>query len=306
MSPLYAKMLSRQAAEVLREVGGDILELGAGDGRLAGGIISDLSERGVRCDYKILETSSALRHRQESYLGDKAEWLSELPSSFTGVILANEVLDAVPFGVYTKRGGEWYERGVSYKGGELCWSERELSDAVLLKRFSEMSLPDGYPTEASLLGESLTSTLCELLSRGLLLLSDYGFGRSEYYHPERVTGTLMCHRGHQSDSEPLLESGLKDITSHVDFTSIAEAGLSGGAKLVGYTTQAHFLLNCGILESLSLESSDLDVSYARLSSGAQRLLGPHEMGELFKFMGLTKGEIAPLLGFSGGCRLRQL
>ena len=310
ISPLFGKMLARQTAQILQHAGGDILELGAGDGRLAAQMADELGElpesRGAR--YFILETSAALQKRQrETLRGKNIEWLGALPDSFCGAIIANEVLDAVPFLLFAKREGMWRARGVVQKNGALQWEERPAAKNEWTRRLAELDLPDGCITEINPRAEALTAALCEVLQAGAFIAADYGFGRREYYHPQRAEGTLMCHRRGRADSEPLLSPGDKDITAHVDFTAIADAGIGGGAKIAGYTTMAHFLLNCGIAETLREKSEILTVAeYAKLAAGTQKLLAPHEMGELFKFIAFTKGEIPPLLGFSAGCGLRRL
>ena len=304
ISPLFAKTLAQQAKQILK-CGGEILEIGAGDGHLAAALITELPNTCRR--YRILETSAALQLRQKQTLATHpVEWISTLPDSFCGIIIANEVLDALPFGVFLKKHGTWQTRGVACDNHSLQWREQPLTAPALLRRLDSLDLPDDYQTEMSPHAEALVTTLCAMLKNGVLLLADYGFGRTEYYHPQRNNGTLMCHRSQMSDSLPLESPGDKDITTHVDWTAIAEAGLHGGGNLGGYTTQAHFLLNCGITEILA-ESLPLgDLHYAQLAAGAQKLLLPHEMGELFKFMAFTKGDMPPLLGFLSGCRRRQL
>ena len=307
VSPLFAEMLAKQAAQILQNLpnsGGDFLELGAGDGRLSASVAKLL--RGKIRRHYILETSAALRMRQEETLrGENISWLDALPQSFCGVVVANEVLDAVPFCLYAKRGGEWRARGVACENGALQWCERPAAKDAIVCRLEEMNLPDGYISEANPRAEALTKTLCEMLRAGALLLSDYGFGRREYYHPLRASGTMMCHRMQRADDSPLDSPGDKDITAHVDFTAVADAGIEGGAAFGGYATQAQFLLNCGAAETLEKKSQTLGaMEYAKLAAGAQKLLAPHEMGELFKFIAFVKGETPPLLGFAKDARRR--
>lgn len=304
VSPLFASALARQAAQF----GGAVLELGAGDGALASGMLAALDADGIAADYRILETSAALRARQRERLRDMpATWVDEIPADFCGLILMCEVLDAVPFKLFAKRAGAWRERGVRVRDGSLEWEERSGEENEALERLTPLDLPDGYQAEVSPRAEALAATLCGNLKEGAVLVCDYGFGRAEYYHPQRGCGTLMCHRAGRADSDPLESPGDKDITAHVDFTAIAVAGAEGGASLAGYTSQAHFLVNCGIagaLEEASRRESAAD--YAALAAGAHKLLEPHEMGELFKFMLLAKGEIPPPCGFAEGDRRRQL
>ncbi|MGI9307459.1 MAG: class I SAM-dependent methyltransferase [Gammaproteobacteria bacterium] len=308
MSPLFGKMLARQTAQILRAAGGGVLELGAGDGRLAAQLIAELRAQNIPCEYYILETSAALQKRQrETLAGENAVWISALPDNFCGAVIANEVLDAAPFLLFAKRRGEWRARGVALANGALQWEERPAEKNELTARLASLNLPDDYITEICPRAEALTASVCEMLQTGAFIAADYGFGRAEYYHPQRAAGTLMCHCRGRADSEPLAEPGEKDITAHVDFTAIAEAGTDAGAALAGYTSQAHFLLNCGIAEVLQKKSESSDaVQYAKLAAGAQKLLAPHEMGELFKFIAFAKGNIPPLIGFASGSRERQL
>lgn len=306
ISPLFAQMLALQVAQVLRSGGRDILELGAGDGRLSLALAQLLREK-VGAHY-ILETAAPLKQRQEQTLaGEKITWLSSLPEQFNGVIIANEVLDAVPFSLFANRNGKWRVRGVSCPDGRLQWSERDCSDDKIISRLQQTELPDGSITEIAPQAEALSASLCSALDYGALLIADYGFVRREYYHPQRTGGTLMCHHNQRADSDPLAMPGDKDITAHVDFTGIAEAGTEAGAALAGYVTQAQFLINCGIAEVLEREARQrTSVEYARLAAGAQKLLSPHEMGELFKCMAFTKGDVPPLIGFQEGDQRHRL
>lgn len=305
ISPLFAEMLAVQAAEVLRKTGGDFLELGAGNGNLSASLARLL--RGKIRRHYILETSAALRSRQEENLRDeKISWLSSLPESFCGIVIANEVLDAVPFCLHQKENGEWRARGVAITDGVLCWQNHRAEKDEIIRRLEEMNLSDGYIAETNPRAEALTKTLCEMLQRGAILISDYGFGRGEFYHPQRAAGTMMCHRAQRADCAPLESPGDKDITAHLDFTAIADAGIAGGATLGGYATQARFLLNCGIAQKLEKESRERNaIEYAKLAAGAQKLLAPQETGELFKFIAFMK-DIPPLLAFSEADQRRRL
>ncbi len=306
ISPLFAEILAAQAAQILRETGGDLLELGAGNGNLSASLARLL--RGKIRRHYILETSAALRSRQKETLrGENISWLSSLPESFRGIVVANEVLDAVPFCLHQKENGEWRARGVAMADGVLRWQNRPAARDEIVRRLEEMNLPDGYITETNPRAEALTKTLCEMLRRGAILISDYGFGRGEYYHPQRAAGTMMCHRAQRADGDPLESPGDKDITAHLDFTAIADAGMEGGATLAGYATQARFLLNCGIAETLEKESRTRGgLEYAKLAAGAQKLLAPHETGELFKFIAFAKDLPPPLIGFKEGDQRRRL
>lgn len=303
ISPLFGETIAEQITQMLNIVGGGVLELGAGDGDLAAQILNTSQVP----SYWILETSAPLRRRQEEKLsGQSVTWLNALPETFNGVIIVNEVLDSVPFRLFAKRRGGWCERGIILQNDTLAFAEKPATD-IIVNRLSELSdeLPDGYETEINPRAEALVSALAETLSNGLLLIADYGFGRREYYHPQRTGGTMMCHHRHMADTNPLAAPGDKDVTAHVDFSAIAEAGLIGNAVFAGYTTQANFLINCGITEKLVTYQNGT-VQYAKLTAGVQKLLAPQEMGELFKFIAFTKGDIPPPIGFINGDKSERL
>ncbi len=314
LSPLFGRTLARQAAQVLELTGGEVLELGAGSGRLALDLLRELERLGtLPVRYHILEVSADLRERQRALIGEAAPhllervaWLDTLPASFSGVILGNEVLDAMPAALVRWQEDAVYERGVESDGNEFQWSERPLAPGPLLDAARALELPAGYLSEINLAAAALVAGLARCLQSGALLLIDYGFGESEYYHPQRSQGTLMCHYRHHAHADPFFLPGLQDITAHVDFSRIARAATAGGLELLGYTTQAAFLINCGITQLLS-ETPVEDVStYLPLTNQAQRLLSPAEMGELFKVIALGKGLGEPLLGFAGGNRRHRL
>lgn len=313
MSPLFAQGLARQAAQVIGETEGDVLELGAGTGRLAAESLLELQRLGsLPQRYRILEVSAHLRAVQQQTLSQrlppelfaKVEWLDALPDSFRGLVLGNEVLDALPVHIVGRHEG-LFERGVRCDGEALVWADQEGISANLAAAVSGLSLPDSYLTEVCPSATALLASLAEMLESGLILLIDYGFPRREYYHPQRDQGTLMCHYRHHAHNDPFLYPGLQDITAHVDFTTVAEAGVAKGLRLSGYTTQAQFLINCGITDLLSHVPAD-STAYLPLVSQAQKLLSPAEMGELFKVLALGKGDDAPLLGFARGDRSHTL
>ena len=307
ISPLFAQCLARQAAQVLEQTQGDILELGAGTGRLAAELLLELQR--MQClpqRYQILEVSAHLRDVQRQTLAQslsssmlaKVEWLDELPQAFSGLVLGNEVLDALPVRI-VGRHGDWFERGVACEGEALVWADRMELSADLQAAVAALPLPDSYLTEVCPSATALLSSLADMLQSGLVLLIDYGFPRREYYHPQRDHGTLMCHYRHHAHGDPFLYPGLQDITAHVDFTTVAEAGVTSGLRLAGYTTQAQFLINCGITELLGRAPAET-TAYLQLASQAQKLLSPAEMGELFKVLALAKRHDASLLGFVRG------
>jgi SAM-dependent MidA family methyltransferase len=313
ISPLFGGALARQAAEVIRATGGSVLELGAGTGRLAADlllaleILDALPER-----YAILEVSADLQARQRDRIASAAphllarvSWLSELPKHWRGLVLANEVLDALPVHLVVSEGGTWRERGVAWQEG-FCWQDAAITSRDLETAAACLPPYPGYLTEINLAGPQLTATLAEILDAGVLLFIDYGFGHREYYHPQRCAGTLMCHYRHRAHDDPFVLPGLQDITSHVDFTAIAEAGIARGLALQGYTTQARFLVNCGITDLMQAVPVEDVANYLPMAAGVQKLLSPSEMGELFKVIALGRGVEAPLTGFASGDLSRLL
>jgi len=308
LSVLFGRTLARQAAQVLEATDGDILEIGAGTGKLARDLLLEMETLGhLPRRYYILEASADLQQRQHDLLArdvprlvEKVEWLTGLPDTFTGLILGNELLDALPAHLVAWHGGKIFERGVGMENGKFVWQERPAEHPVLLEAATGIAVPDGYVSEIGLAAPGLVRTLGERLERGMLLFLDYGFGHAEYYHPQRRQGTLMCHYRHHAHGDPFYLPGLQDITVHVDFSAIARAGMSAGLDLLGYTSQAHFLINCGLTDLLA-EISPLDTTiYLPLANQAQRLLSPAEMGELFKAIALGREIEPPLLGFSRG------
>jgi SAM-dependent MidA family methyltransferase len=317
ISPLFGRTLARQAAQVLELSGGDILEVGAGSARLALDLLRGLEALGrLPPRYLILEVSADLRQRQRQlleqqapHLAGRVSWLDALPDAFSGLIVANEALDAMPAHVLAWRGGGIFERGVACEGEAFQWREHRLSDGELFERAAQLP-PAGsggeYLSEVAPAVTGFVASLAERLEVGVMLFIDYGFGESEYYHPQRNQGTLMCHYRHQSHDDPLQLPGLQDITAHVDFSAVAHSGMGAGLALLGYTTQTHFLLNCGLTDLLAQTSPENTAAYLPLAAQAQKLLSPAEMGELFKVIALGKEINLPLLGFRGGDKCRLL
>jgi len=251
--------------------------------------------------YSIVELSAPLRERQREATREFAgvvRWLDALPERMNGVVVGNEVLDAMPVDLLHFDGVGWFERGVARGAGEraLAFGDRPTA----LRPPNASAFPPGTTTETHAQGEGFVSTLAERMERGAAFFIDYGFPESEYYHPQRSDGTLMCHREHRADPDVLADVGIKDITAHVDFTGVAIAGQDAGFDVAGYTSQARFLLNCGIGELMERAS-------LRARAEAAMLLNEHEMGELFKVIAFTKGlpDYAPL-GFAGGDRRHRL
>jgi len=310
LSPLFSYCLARQCAEVLKGIGGgDILEFGAGSGVMAADVLDELER--LDClpgHYFILELSADLRQRQQQtieqkvpQLAERVVWLDALPESgFRGVVLANEVLDAMPVHRFAIDNGEPHELCVVWNGQGFVLEEGA-PDAALYERLkhlqSEYLLHDGYQSEINLRAEEWVHSLGGFMEQGVALLIDYGFPQREFYHPQREGGTLMCHYRHRAHDDALLLLGLQDITAHVDFTAVGEAALEAGLSVRGYTSQANFLIANGLTELLAQAEGDTQTQLS-LAAQVKRLTMPGEMGELFKVMALTKGWEGGLRGFA--------
>ncbi|MFH1496046.1 MAG: SAM-dependent methyltransferase [Pseudomonadota bacterium] len=320
ISALFGQAIAHQAAQVLQQSGGSILEIGAGSGKLALDMMLELARQEQLPEhYSILELSADLRQRQQErikrdapHLLPRFAWLDRLPEKFTGLVLGNEVLDAMPVDVLGWRGHEISEHGVGLHDGRLVWSERPLLAGKLLD--AALALPPAsfstsetaYISEINLAAQGFMHSLGQMLERGMILMLDYGFGQSEYYHPQRSHGTLMCHYRHHAHADPFLLPGLQDITAHVDFSAIARAGTEAGLDLLGYASQANFLINCGLTDLLGQISPEDPAAYLPIVAQAQKLMSPAEMGELFKAHALGRGLEPPLRGFTRGDRSHVL
>lgn len=307
LSGLFGRCLAVQCAQVLRAVGGDLLELGAGTGRLALDLLRRLAELGQSPDrYFILEVSADLRERQRrtlqvlpDALRARVIWLDSLPATpINGVVLANEVADALPFQRFVVDHGRLFERGVGLSADGLSEVDIPARPALAseLQRLAPGVWPSHYVSELCPLMGPWVGSLAAVLARGAVLLIDYGLARHEYYHPQRDHGTLRCHFRHRAHDRALLYPGLQDITAWVDFTRVAEAAVDAGLEVAGYCTQAAFLLASGI--EAQVAAADDALERARLGSQARMLLLPGEMGENFKAMALTRGLEEPLRAFA--------
>ena len=274
-----------------------VLEIGAGSGALAEVLVETLG-----CEYFILETSAELRARQAARLGARAHFLDRLPERFHGAIIANEVLDAMPVHLVHWREDGIFERGVTWP---LDWSDRP-AEGDLLHAAQALRVQRPYLSEINLLAAPWMAHLVASLAQGAIFVIDYGFPRREYYHPQRSSGTLMCHYRHRAHADPFAHPGEEDITAHVDFTALAEAAHDAGAEVLGYTTQAQFLVNCGITDVLAEANAENALRYAPIAAQAQKLLSPAEMGELFKVLAVGRGVARPLAAFARGDRLHTL
>lgn len=315
ISPLFSYCLANQCAEILDHLGGgDIVEFGAGSGVMAADILCALQEKKQLPDhYYIIELSAFLKSQQQETIRkkipeycDHVTWLDQLPKkNFRGVILANEVVDAMPVHLFTMQNG-LKEIGVCIENNKLSYCIFDQENKMLraaLRRY-EITFSENYISEINLYLPAWIKSITDFLSKGVVLILDYGFPRAEYYHPDRSMGTLMCHYQHRAHSDPFFLPGLQDITAHVDFTAVAKSAFANGLSIAGFTNQAAFLMNCGLL---SLLDAPVD-NKKRFSQNNQvlQLTSPSEMGELFKVIGLTKKYERDLLGFCAMDQARRL
>ncbi|MDR1163527.1 MAG: SAM-dependent methyltransferase [Candidatus Accumulibacter sp.] len=301
LTPLFGRALAGAAREIMALCAPRIVEVGAGTGRLALDVLNELDASGdLPESYAILERSETLRARQKKTLGeasprwlDRVEWIDVAPERFDGLVLANEVLDAMPVCRLRLGGGTppaVFECGIRWERGEFEWSER-LAAGVARERMveaaTEYALPEGFVAEIGLAAEDWVRSWGGILGKGVVLLVDYGTPRRERFHPRRGGGTLTCCRRHRVCDDALSCVGLQDITAHVDFSALADAAFDGGLDVLGYTSQAAFLLNCGIVDLLARIPASLH--RAKETRAVQRLLAPEGMGELFKVIAFGKG-----------------
>jgi SAM-dependent MidA family methyltransferase len=317
MTSLFGQTLARQVAQVMVTSAPSVLEVGAGSGRLAVDLLRELERRGnLPESYFILDLSADLRQRQRQLIADelphllpRVSWLGALPETFSGAVVGNELLDALPAEIVAWRDDGIYERGVALAAdGSFAWEERPASGALLAaaREIGEQyQLPPGFESEISLAVRAWAAEWGHRLERGALLLIDYGFPRREYYHQQRARGTLMCHYRHHAHPDPFYLPGLQDVTVHVDFTAVIAAAHGAGLELLGYASQGQFLLNCGILDLLA-ELPNGSPDYIRAAGAVNKLLMPHEMGELFKVIAIGRGIDDALCGFVSGDQSRRL
>ncbi len=298
MSPLFGATLARLATQLFNQTMPQLMEFGAGTGKLALDFLSECQFSGIAIErYFIVELSGELRARQEELLKDfpQVVWLSEMPESFSGLVIGNEVLDAMPVDLVIKTAEGWREVGVAVvddaSGSRLVYREQQglaCSADKMAQIPQQDDLPVGYLTEVHAVATGFMHSLAKMLSTGpeagAAILIDYGFPASEYYHPQRLQGSLMCHYRHHAHPDPFYLPGLQDITAHVDFTAMARAALSGGLDLLAYTSQASFLMAAGIADLMARTSADEAMTYLPKANALQKLVSPAEMGELFKVL----------------------
>ena len=317
LTPLFGRTLARQLAQVVAKLRDpEIIELGPGSGRLCADVLAALAEQdALPARYRLLEVSPELRERQHEHLAatlpdhlPRVEWIDRLPERWRGVVVVNEVLDALPVHLIVRRGGESLERGVTFDAaGHLAVADRALASPGLRERARARFPATGdYLSELNPAAEALVSSLAQRCEQGAILLVDYGFPAAEYYHPQRDQGTLMVHYRHRAFSDPLFRPGLADLTAHVDFSAMARAAVASGLTVAGFATQAQFLVNCGVLDVLARCGDPQSAAYLRAASAVQMLTSPAEMGELIKVLALTRAFEPELIGFRDGDRAHRL
>jgi len=311
ISPLFSQSLANSILPALDKEQ-IILEVGAGRGRMAADILVYLQQRNkLPKEYWILELSADLRERQKKTIVDtvpefleKVKWLDALPEEFSGIVVANELLDALPIQLFQKTENDINEINVTWKNDKFDFQVQSSFDKKLVSRVrdieSQMGVEfnSGYMSEVNLAAEDWIKSIAEKLKQGIIILVDYGFPRHEYYHEQRSEGTLMCHYRHRTHPNPFIYPGLQDITSHVDFTAMADAALEANMKVIGYTNQASFLMGAGLIELAEVSEDDDLQKKMEIASQIKKLTLPHEMGELFKVIGFSKNYDASLPAFS--------
>ncbi|AGF49374.1 class I SAM-dependent methyltransferase [Candidatus Kinetoplastidibacterium galati] len=313
LTPIFAKTLSRQIAQVLNYLESEnIIEFGAGSGILAKNILQEFKKLGLNINYKIIEISNSLISTQKQTLSsfnDKVEWLSSLPIGFNGCVIANELLDAMPVSIFHySKNKSIMEKWVGLnQREEFVWIDKPADNRLLEATKKILPLIEcDYTSEINFQSDAWIRTIPKWLTRGVVFIIDYGFPRHEYYHLQRATGTLMCHLNHIAYSDPFIAPGIQDITSHVDFSSIAEASIENGLYVLGYTSLANFLINSGIIHIVQdLDKSKIKNHVEELGA-VQKLLSEIDMGELFKVIAIGKDFQNELVGFSENDRSHKL
>jgi SAM-dependent MidA family methyltransferase len=314
LGSVFARCLARQCRQILVALGGgDILEAGAGSGILASDLLGELESLGRLPEhYFILELSAELRARQAEtlrrkapHLQERVHWLDALPSRFNGIVIANELLDAMPVERFKVTATGVNQLHVACDDDRFTWREKPAALSIRT-RIEPLALAPDFTSEVNLQAEAWVRSFADILSHGVLLLIDYGFPRAEFYHPQRTRGTLMCHYRHRAHHDPLILVGLQDITAHVDFTAMAGAGTESGLALLGYTSQAAFLIGSGLEQLVAMSQTENTRAHLELTQQIKKLTLPHEMGELYKVMALGRGVTEPLPGFSIQDRRRRL
>ena len=315
ISNFFAKTLCIQFKEIFQSVSKSIIEIGAGSGQFALQVIQSLSSDHENINhYFILEISPSLRKQQyelltknlPSHLFSKIQWIDEIPKEYEGIIFCNEFLDALPVELIKKDSGMYYQKGIGIENDLLVWKEKPIDDISNYEEIDLKNLPDDYVAEYPLYIKNWLKKISQSLNKGIVFIIDYGFNQREYFHEQRSQGTLMCHFKHYAHDNPLIQVGIQDITTHVNFSYVAREASKLGLNITGFISQANFLINCGILnllETINLENRAL---YMKSVSEVQKLLSPSEMGDLFKVMTLEKNIDIDLLGLKQNNRVTKL
>jgi SAM-dependent MidA family methyltransferase len=313
ISSFFAKTMSIQFKEIFRSLDKNIIEIGAGSGKFALEVIQSLDSENVD-HYFILEISDSLRKQQYEllikhlppHLLSKVLWIDEIPQEYKGIVFCNELLDALPVNLIKKVSGIYYQKGVGLENDLFIWKDKIIKDLSIYEHINLESLPDDYLIEDAIHIKSWVNKISESIAKGVVIIIDYGFNHSEYFHEQRSQGTLMCHFKHHAHDNPLIQVGIQDITSHVNFSYVAREASSKGLYINGFISQANFLINCGILELLEKVNIEDSVLYMKSVSEIQKLLSPSEMGDLFKVMTIEKNIDINLIGLKNNNKVTTL
>ncbi len=315
ISSFFAKTLCIQFKEIFQSVEKNIIEIGAGSGEFALQVIQSLSSDNEDINhYFILEISHSLRRQQyellinhlPSHLFSKIQWIEEIPKEFKGIIFCNEFLDVLPVDLIKKESGKYYRKGVGVENDLIVWKDKLIEDISSYDQAILEELPDSYLIEHSLHIKNWLNKITQSLSKGIVLIIDYGFNQTEFFHEQRSQGTLMCHFKHYAHDNPLIQIGIQDITTHINFSYVAREASKLGLNITGYISQANFLINCGILNLLETVNFEDRALYIKSVSEVQKLLSPSEMGDLFKVMILEKNMGIDLLGLKQNNKVTRL
>lgn len=313
ISSFFAKTMCIQFEEIFLSLDKNIIEIGAGSGKFALEVIQSLDSKKID-HYFILEISHSLRKHQYElliknlppHLFGKVQWIDQIPQEYNGIIFCNELLDALPIDLIKKSSGIPYQKGVALENDLFIWKDKAIKDLSIYDHINLESLPDNYLAEDAIHIKSWINKISESISKGVVIIIDYGFNHSEYFHEQRSQGTLMCHFKHHAHDNPLIQVGIQDITSHVNFSYVAREASSKGLHINGFISQANFLINCGILDLLEKVNIEDSVLYMKSVSEIQKLLSPSEMGDLFKVMTIEKNIDINLLGLKNNNKVTTL
>lgn len=313
ISSFFAKTMCIQFEEIFLSLDKNIIEIGAGSGKFALEVIQSLDSKKID-HYFILEISHSLRKRQyelliknlPSHLFSKVQWIDKIPQEYNGIVFCNELLDALPVDLIKKSSGIPYQKGVGLENDLFVWKDKAIKDLSTYDHINLESLPDNYLVEDAIHIKSWINNISESISKGVVIIIDYGFNHSEYFHEQRSQGTLMCHFKHHAHDNPLIQVGIQDITSHVNFSYVAREASSKGLHINGFISQANFLINCGILELLEKVNIEDSLLYMKSVSEIQKLLSPSEMGDLFKVMTIEKNIDINLVGLKNNNKVKTL